>query len=155
MAEYQDYILEQLKNLIETDSPSGFTGKAVEYLMKTYQEMGYEPVMTNKGGVLVCLGGKEDAAAAAVLYGQVCAAVYSACGAIFHWRPGKARRVSVDLQYQTEEHQVDFSGKASIRLLFLLQEGIILLWKALPFFRKLQANQTERISQTRKQGEVK
>ena len=103
----------------------------------------------------ICLGGKEDAAAAAVLYGQVCAAVYSACGAIFHWRPGKARRVSVDLQYQTEEHQVDFSGKASIRLLFLLQEGIILLWEALPFFRKLQANQTERISQTRKQGEVK
>ncbi len=63
MAEYQDYILEQLKNLIETDSPSGFTGKAVEYLMKTYQEMGYEPVMTNKGGVLVCLGGKEEGGA--------------------------------------------------------------------------------------------
>ena len=40
-------------------SPSGFTGRAADYLMRLYQDMGYEPVLTRKGGVIVDLGGEE------------------------------------------------------------------------------------------------
>ena len=71
--------------------------------------------------------------------------------------PCRNNAVSVDLDYQAEEHHIDFSAAVTIRLLFFVVEGLILLYRALPFFKKLQAAQDhmERISQTRKQGESK
>ncbi|MFR8065460.1 MAG: hypothetical protein ACLU5C_01640 [Acutalibacter sp.] len=65
--------------------------------------------------------------------------------------------MSVDLDYRSRDHRVEFFAEATIPLLFLLREGLILLYKALPFFKKLQIseNQAERISQTRKQGDTK
>ena len=56
MKKYVDYILEQMKQLLAIDSPSGYTKKAAEYLMEEYRRLGYEPKMTVKGGVLVDLG---------------------------------------------------------------------------------------------------
>lgn len=58
-----EYILEQTRNLLAIDSPTGYTQKAADYLMKAYEELGFHPVMTIKGGVLVDLGGtdREDA----------------------------------------------------------------------------------------------
>lgn len=58
-----EYILEQTRNLLAIDSPTGYTQKAADYLMKAYGELGFHPVMTIKGGVLVDLGGtdREDA----------------------------------------------------------------------------------------------
>ena len=61
MKQYLDYIMEQLENLMAIDSPSGFTEKVTDYLLEEYKRMGYEPVKTKKGGVLVELGGEEDA----------------------------------------------------------------------------------------------
>lgn len=55
-----DYIIEQLKNLMAIDSPSGFTEKAALYVMRELEGMGYEPVLNRKGGVLVELGGKGN-----------------------------------------------------------------------------------------------
>lgn len=55
-----EYILEQAKNLLAIDSPSGYTKKVVEYLLQEYERLGYEPVLTKKGGVLVDLGGVGD-----------------------------------------------------------------------------------------------
>lgn len=105
----------------------------------------------------VQVGGKEDAAQGAVLYGQVCGVVYTACGLVFGALPCRKKSVTVDLDYNSRDHRAEFFGSASIGMLFLLKEGLILLYRALPFFRKLQAagNQRERISQTRKQGESK
>lgn len=57
--QYTDYIVEQTKALLSIDSPSGYSFDVVEYLMKVYREMGYEPIKTVKGGVLVCLGGRK------------------------------------------------------------------------------------------------
>lgn len=54
-----EYILEQTKKLLSIDSPSGYTKKAAEYVIEELKSMGYEPEMTVKGGVLVCLGGKD------------------------------------------------------------------------------------------------
>lgn len=105
----------------------------------------------------ICLAGKEDAASAAIQYGQICGAAYGACGILLGLLPCRNSAVSVDLDYQAEEHHIDFSAAVTIRLLFFVVEGLILLYRALPFFKKLQAAQDhmERISQTRKQGESK
>lgn len=61
MNDYITYILEQTQNLLAIDSPTGFTQRAAEYVMEEYRKMGYEPRLTNKGGVFVCI---NDGAAA-------------------------------------------------------------------------------------------
>lgn len=55
MNDYVSYILEQTKNLLAIDSPTGFTSRAAAYVMNEYQKLGYAPSLTNKGGVLVCV----------------------------------------------------------------------------------------------------
>lgn len=61
MEQYMDYVLEQLQRLLSIDSPSGFTEKVTDYLAEEYTRLGYAPVKTAKGGVVVDLGGKDDA----------------------------------------------------------------------------------------------
>ena len=41
MEKYMDYILEQLKNLLAIDSPSGYTKNVTDYLFSQYKAMGY------------------------------------------------------------------------------------------------------------------
>ena len=60
MKKYTDYILTQAKNLLDIDSPSGFTEKVKDYLLAEYRSFGYHPKETVKGGVLVDLGGEDD-----------------------------------------------------------------------------------------------
>ena len=55
-----EYIKQQLKNLLSIPSPSGFTRKAADYIMDELKTLGYEPYMTTKGCVGVCLGGEGD-----------------------------------------------------------------------------------------------
>ena len=50
-----DYIVEQAKAILAIDSPTGFTARVAEYVMDEYRRLGYEPVLTNKGGVFVCV----------------------------------------------------------------------------------------------------
>ena len=50
-----EYIKQQLKNLLSIPSPSGFTRKAADYIMDELKTLGYEPYMTTKGCVGVCL----------------------------------------------------------------------------------------------------
>ena len=57
MEQYQTWILEKLQELTAIDSPTGFTGCVTDYLVEEYQKMGYEPVRTHKGGILVDIGG--------------------------------------------------------------------------------------------------
>ncbi len=85
----------------------------------------------------LCLAGAEDAAEAAIQYGQLSGAVYSACGLLFGLTGCKRKAVSVDLDYEAEENRVDCSAKFSILPLFLLKEGISLLIHGLPPVRKL------------------
>lgn len=61
MDTYMEYILEQAKNLLAIDSPTGYTQKVSEYLLREYEVLGYEPALTKKGGVIVELGGEGDA----------------------------------------------------------------------------------------------
>ncbi|MBQ3849946.1 MAG: M42 family metallopeptidase [Clostridia bacterium] len=51
-------MIEELKNIISIDSPTGFTKSAAEYTVNRLKELGYEPEFTRKGCVLCCLGGE-------------------------------------------------------------------------------------------------
>lgn len=52
-----EYISEQLKALTAIPSPSGYTGKVTDYLLTVLTDLGYEPLRSRKGNVLVTLGG--------------------------------------------------------------------------------------------------
>lgn len=62
MKDYTEYIVEQTQKLLSIDSPTGYTKNVAAYLMKVYTELGYEPVLTTKGGVFVKIadGVSED-----------------------------------------------------------------------------------------------
>lgn len=87
----------------------------------------------------LCLGGAGDAASAALMYGKVAAGVYSVCGELFALMPCKEKGVTVDLDFDGIRHRVDFSAQVSMRPIFLIKEGLILLIKGLfPVKRMLQ-----------------
>ena len=60
MNNYVDYILEQAKNLLAIDSPSGYTAEVTAYLLEEYKRLGYKARLTGKGGVLADLGGEGE-----------------------------------------------------------------------------------------------
>lgn len=93
-----------------------------------------------KFDLYLCVAGKEDAAEAALLYGRLSAAVYSACGFLFGLTGCRKKAVTVDLDYQAEENLVDFSAKLSILPLFVIKEGISLLIHSMPLLRMFQSS---------------
>ena len=58
---YADYAWEQTASLLAIDSPSGFTDRAARWVRDTFANMGFSASFTNKGGVLVDLGGRDAA----------------------------------------------------------------------------------------------
>lgn len=58
---YVDYAVEKTLDLLRIDSPSGFTVKAVDFVAEEFKKLGYTSVITQKGGVLVDLGGYDNA----------------------------------------------------------------------------------------------
>lgn len=57
---YMRYITDVLTGLLAADSPSGFTRKAADYAMEQFQLLGYQPYLTNKGGVFCEIGGNAN-----------------------------------------------------------------------------------------------
>ena len=55
MNNYVDYILDVTTRLLAIDSPTGYTKDAIAWLKAEYEAMGYAPVITTKGGLLVQL----------------------------------------------------------------------------------------------------
>lgn len=55
-----NYVLEQTKKVLAIDSPTGYTKEAAEYVISAYEALGYHPVKTVKGGVLVEIGGADE-----------------------------------------------------------------------------------------------
>lgn len=56
---YMDYMLEQLKQLLSIDSPTGYTKEVAAYVCKAYQDLGCCAALTVKGGVLADLGSAD------------------------------------------------------------------------------------------------
>ena len=56
---YADYAWEQTAALLAIDSPSGYTAAAAKWVQEAFSALGFEAVITRKGGVLIDLGGKD------------------------------------------------------------------------------------------------
>ncbi len=67
---YTDYSIEKTVQLLEIDSPTGFTDNAAEWTKNEFEALGCKAAFTNKGGVLVDLGG-EDENDALLLYAHI------------------------------------------------------------------------------------
>ena len=57
---YVEYSVEMAEKLIAIDSPTGYTAKAAAWVEKEFKALGFPTRITNKGGVLVDLGGEDS-----------------------------------------------------------------------------------------------
>ena len=57
--EYADYAANKAIELLNIDSPTGFTKKAAEWVKSAFEGLGFKACLTVKGAVLVDLGGKK------------------------------------------------------------------------------------------------
>ena len=57
---YADIAWEQASSLLAIDSPSGYTARAAAWVRDAFAELGFDAHITNKGGVLADLGGKDQ-----------------------------------------------------------------------------------------------
>ena len=60
MKKYADYAVKKTVELLNIDSPTGYTKMAADYVAKEFKKLGYKTTITNKGGALVDFGGKDD-----------------------------------------------------------------------------------------------
>ena len=60
MKKYRDYAVDRTIELLNIDSPTGYTEMAAKYVEKQFKKLGFKATITNKGGVLVDFGGKND-----------------------------------------------------------------------------------------------
>lgn len=130
--------LQKLKSILKEQGFLGFL-KALFQLVKMAASASKKilrAIKVKRFDLYLCLAGAGDAADAAVLYGELSGAVYTACGFLFGLTGCRKKAVTVDLDYQAEENLVDFSARISIRPFTVLAEGISLLIKALPILWK-------------------
>lgn len=59
--ELTEFMLEEIKAILAIDSPTGYTDAVADFLCQEYEKIGCKAVKTQKGGVLVDLGGRDDA----------------------------------------------------------------------------------------------
>ena len=57
--DYAEYITEQAAALLAIDSPSGYTAAAAEWVKNSFAALGFDARLTQKGGVIVDLGGEN------------------------------------------------------------------------------------------------
>ena len=57
---YAEYAWEQAEKLLAIDSPAGFTAGAAAWVREAFEKLGFSSLITNKGGVLVDLGGEDE-----------------------------------------------------------------------------------------------
>lgn len=154
-------VVQKIKKILKRQGFSGFLKSLFELvkMVASSSKRLLSHLRLKRFDLYLCLGGADGAGDAALRYGQVSGAVYSACGLLFSLLSCRKKAVSVDLDYQSTEDRAELSAKVSILPLYVLKEGISLLIKGLPVVRKLMGtdarskNEKERISQTRKQGE--
>lgn len=129
-------IPDRIKSALKREGPSGFL-QALGDLLKLVGQTSariLRRLKLRRFDLYLCVGGAEDAAAAAIRYGQISAGVYSACGGLFTLIPCKRKGVTVDLDYNTPAFTVDFSACLSIRPIFVLKGLVVLAlrgWKPL------------------------
>ncbi len=59
LSKYTDFIVEKTTELLNIDSPTGYTEEAAEWVKKEFESLGFKTKTTNKGGIIVDLTGKD------------------------------------------------------------------------------------------------
>ncbi len=59
LTEYTDFIVEKTTELLNIDSPTGYTEEAAAWVKGEFEKLGFDSKITNKGGVIVNLTGKD------------------------------------------------------------------------------------------------
>ena len=67
---YTDYAVKKTVEILGIDSPTGFTDNAATWTKEQFEALGFSAKFTNKGGVLVDLGG-EDTEDALLLFAHI------------------------------------------------------------------------------------
>ncbi len=60
MTDYVNFAVEKTVELLAIDSPTGYTKAAEDYVLREFTALGYEARRTNKGGILIDLGGTDE-----------------------------------------------------------------------------------------------
>lgn len=60
MNNYTQYAVDQTMELLSIDSPSGYTSRAAEWVRNAFADLGFDARLTQKGGVIVDLGGADS-----------------------------------------------------------------------------------------------
>ena len=56
---YTDFIVEKTTQLLNIDSPTGYTENAAKWVKDEFSKLGFETKLTTKGGVIIDFGGKD------------------------------------------------------------------------------------------------
>ncbi len=59
LKKYTDFIVDKTVQLLNIDSPTGYTEEAAAWVKKEFEALGFKARITNKGGVVVDLTGKD------------------------------------------------------------------------------------------------
>jgi len=59
LSKYTDFIVEKSVELLNIDSPTGYTKEAAKWVYDEFTKLGFGAHITTKGGVLISLGGKD------------------------------------------------------------------------------------------------
>ncbi len=59
LTKYTDFMVKETETLLNIDSPSGYTENAAAWVKEEFEKLGFAAEYTNKGGVLVSLGGED------------------------------------------------------------------------------------------------
>lgn len=81
----------------------------------------------------------EDAAQAAILYGGVCAGIYTPMGLLLSNMKCKRYHINVVPNFQEKECKINFELKSHIRLLFVISLLLSALLKSLKVYKKIKS----------------
>lgn len=106
---------------------------------------------------LYAVAGGDDAAAAAILYGQACAVLYPAAQVLFRLTKCGKGRISVDLDYNVKTPYAELSADLSLRPVFAVYYGLKYLIGLLPVYQRFSDPANRKLQKgeknERKQGQ--
>lgn len=57
---YAEFAIKKAVEILAIDSPTGYTRRATEFVKKEFEDLGYRAFITEKGGLAVDMGGKDE-----------------------------------------------------------------------------------------------
>lgn len=136
-------VLQLLKTMVRIKSVRGLLKMLQMFasVVKDSAEALIQKLKIKRFDLYYCVGGKEDAAQAAMQYGEICAAAYSLFGAVFSVKKCRKKGISIDIDYGKDEDMAVFDCVLSLPVWCILKEAITVLKAGTPLIRLYKAAQ--------------